>query len=257
MSRTPINVMGLAIDPIERTELVDQCVAGMPLGIVVTPNANFFVKAERDAEVRSLYNTADLRVCDSRVVARLAMVAGYRIPVVTGADLVRDIVESPRSRTLAMCMIGGRDGYQQRITEMYGLERFRQFEFPFQAHFTDEELECFCAQLDGQHAVTMICLGTPLQERLARVLRSNAGDRFPTILCVGASIDFLVGFERRAPALVSAMGLEWLFRFFQKPKRLFRRYFIENASMGKMYLRWLVEIRRARVRRDYADGAAQ
>jgi exopolysaccharide biosynthesis WecB/TagA/CpsF family protein len=223
---------------------------------VVTPNANFFVKAEREAAVRSLYSSADLSVCDSRVVARLAMVAGYRIPVVTGSDLVRDIIESPRSRTLDICMIGGRDGYQQHITETYGLERFRQFQFPFQAHFTDGELDSFCAQLDGQHAITMICLGTPLQERLASVLRAKAGDRFPTILCVGASIDFLVGFERRAPAFVSAMGLEWLFRFCQKPRRLFRRYFIENASMGKMYLRWLVETRRARGRPDYADGAA-
>ena len=256
MSQMPIDIMGIMINPIEPASVVDLCLTGTPLGVVVTPNANFFVKAERDVALRSLYNSADLRVCDSRVVARLAMVAGYHIPVVTGSDLVRDIAQSPKSRKLDICMIGGRSGDQKRVVDLYGLEQFRQFEFPFQARFTDEELERFCDKLEGRYAITLICLGTPLQERLARVLRSK-GDRFPTILCVGASVDFLVGFKRRAPGFVSMMGLEWLFRFFQEPRRLFRRYFIENASMGKMYLRWLVDTRRARLAHNYTDGGAQ
>jgi exopolysaccharide biosynthesis WecB/TagA/CpsF family protein len=233
-----IDVMGLEIDLISRSALLDSCLSRKSLGMVSTPNTNFFVKASENSDLKKIFNDADIRVCDSRVVCRLSALLGVRLPLITGSDLVNDILRSPRSKDLHICLIGGFEGYEAKVSEKFHLDHFTQIYFPFAKSFTDSELAEFGRSVSGNFDLVFICLGAPLAERLATIMRDQARNRFRTILCVGASIDFLVGSSKRAPMYLQILGLEWLYRFVSEPKRLYHRYFIENPKILILYIIW-------------------
>lgn len=77
-------------------------------------------------------------------------------------------------------------------------------------------------------AVAVLAMGMPKQERVAAMLARNCP--YPClIVCGGAILDFLGGKVTRAPELFRRFGMEWLYRLWQEPRRLFRRYVIGNA----------------------------
>lgn len=83
-------------------------------------------------------------------------------------------------------------------------------------------------------------IGTPKQDFLAQELSSFYPGSF--IVCVGAALDFLAGTKKEAPRILQEMGLEWLFRFLQEPRRLFKRYFIDSWGFVAIILRRKIEI---------------
>ena len=80
-----------------------------------------------------------------------------------------------------------------------------------------------------------IGVGTPKQDFLAQELRKTKKGAY--IICVGAALDFLAGTKKEAPKVIQNMGLEWLFRFCQEPRRLFKRYFIKSWGFFFIILR--------------------
>lgn len=75
-------------------------------------------------------------------------------------------------------------------------------------------------------SIVLLCLGHPKQELLAKELRNYdwAGSRPDWIMCVGATIDFLIGEQKRSPRVFQVIGLEWLFRLITNPKKFSSRY---------------------------------
>src|SRR5580693_1631740 len=94
-----------------------------------------------------------------------------------------------------------------------------------------------------------LAVGSPQQEALAALLQARGIAR-GMALCVGASLNFITGSEKRAPTWIQQMALEWLFRLAQDPKRLARRYLIRGP-------RFFNYMRRARFvsRRTAVSGA--
>lgn len=78
-------------------------------------------------------------------------------------------------------------------------------------------------------ALIVLGMGMPKQEAIARMLQTQLD--FPClVVCGGAIIDFLGGKTQRAPRLLRALGLEWIFRLFLEPRRLFTRYVVGNPT---------------------------
>lgn len=85
-----------------------------------------------------------------------------------------------------------------------------------------------------------IGIGTPKQDFLAQQLSvTNSG---VYILCIGAALEFLAGTKAEAPIFLQNLGMEWLFRFAQEPRRLFRRYFIDSWGFISLMLRENIEL---------------
>ncbi len=76
----------------------------------------------------------------------------------------------------------------------------------------------------------------------------------PIVMLLGASPEMHLGLIRRAPEIVQRLGFEWLFRFAQEPKRLFKRYFVDDLRFVSIVI---AERRAIRRRRDAADADAQ
>jgi exopolysaccharide biosynthesis WecB/TagA/CpsF family protein len=75
-------------------------------------------------------------------------------------------------------------------------------------------------------SIVLLCLGHPKQELLAKELKNYdwAGSRPDWIMCVGATIDFLTGEQKRAPRLFQKIGFEWFYRLIKDPNRFTKRY---------------------------------
>ena len=81
----------------------------------------------------------------------------------------------------------------------------------------------------AQPDLVIACFGCPKQEKW---IYENYQKYDATVsICAGATVDFLAGNVSRAPTWMSNHGLEWLYRFFQEPKRLFKRYFIDDVKV--------------------------
>ena len=78
----------------------------------------------------------------------------------------------------------------------------------------------------------IVCFGCPKQEKWIYE-NINKYDAKVSI-CAGATVDFLAGNMKRAPQWMSEHGLEWFYRFLQEPKRLFKRYFVNDIKILKL-----------------------
>lgn len=92
-------------------------------------------------------------------------------------------------------------------------------------YFSEDEAEAVCKAISATHAdLLLVGMGNPRQEMF--IVSNRARLNTTVTFGVGALFDFMSGSVIRAPKMVQALGLEWLFRLLQEPRRLFRRYVI-------------------------------
>jgi N-acetylglucosaminyldiphosphoundecaprenol N-acetyl-beta-D-mannosaminyltransferase len=208
---------------------------------LVTPNVDHVVRLSKQAPQasdRRAYADARWCLCDSRVLARLAAMKGVDLPVVPGSDLTvrlfADIVV-PGDR---ICLIGGDARTASDLARFYpGLDIVQHIP-PMGLRSNPRAIDAAARFAIGAAArFTLIAVGSPQQELVARAIAGMQGAR-GTGLCIGASIDFLTGRERRAPRWMQAASLEWLYRLGVAPQRMWRRYLVEGPRIFWLVWRW-------------------
>ncbi len=220
--------------------------AGAPFAYLVTPNADHLVRLARDpARYGPLYAKADWRLLDSRVVARLARVLGLAAPpVVPGSDLTPQLLERVASPGEVIAVLGGSAQTVAALQARYGLTLLHH-DPPMGFDADPVAFEAALRFIEASGArFHLLCVGSPRQEILARALAERGVAR-GTALCVGASLRFLSGEERRAPRLVQRAGFEWAWRLAQDPRRLARRYLRDDPAILGLLWRERSALRRA------------
>ena len=129
-------------------------------------------------------------------------------------------------------LIGSTDSQAQILRQRHGLTNLIHFNPPMGFIKDPAAVE---ATLDfiEQHSPFRFCLlavGCPQQEMLAKALKAR-GKAKGLALCIGASINFITGGERRAPRWMGALGFEWMFRLLQNPARLSGRYLLRGPRI--------------------------
>jgi len=125
----------------------------------------------------------------------------------------------------------------QVLRERFGLCNLHHYR-PMM-NFVDDEAEVqrcvdFVARM--QAPLVFLAVGSPQQEILAQRLQNHQG-LAGVALCVGASIDFLTGAQRRAPAAWQRFGVEWAYRLWREPRRLWRRYLVHSSRIFTLWMR--------------------
>lgn len=207
-----------------------------PYAYVITPNVDFVVQADASAATRALFDGAAMQICDSRVLRLAASILGEELVCQTGSDLVAHLMAQP-ANGLRYCLVGPdvtvlpvlRTSFPQRdLTVLPTPPRFRPGDEVWNA--------CVAAAAAAEWDILLVCLGTPKEVAFAADLASQrAGSG--VALCVGASIDFLTGNQRRAPRWMQRLALEWLFRLLSEPKRLWRRYLVDDPKFLMIVMR--------------------
>ena len=89
---------------------------------------------------------------------------------------------------------------------------------------------------DKKPDILIVCFGCPKQEKF--IYENFKSYEAKISICAGATVDFLAGTVKRAPNWMSNHGFEWLYRFFQEPSRLFKRYFVDDLKIVKLILKY-------------------
>ncbi|MBV8805453.1 MAG: WecB/TagA/CpsF family glycosyltransferase [Sinobacteraceae bacterium] len=218
-------------------------------GYVVTPNVDHLIRYYEDPTFRAQYRAADFILLDSRFAAHLVrLLKGVRLPVCTGSDLTARLLAGIVQPADRIVMIGGSTEQAQQIAAKYSLTNLRHHNPPM--GFINEPLaveECLkFIESASPFRFCFLAVGSPQQEMIAQVLRARGTAR-GLALCVGASLNFITGHEKRAPVWMQKMALEWLFRLMLNPKRLARRYLVRGPRIFAHLRRSRVVLRKAAI----------
>ena len=207
-----------------------------PYGYVVTPNVDHVIKLMDGRVEADVYRTADLKVCDSRILAHLARLRGKALAVYPGSDLTADLLASPLAGELTIGVFGPDRAAFDDLAARYPGRRFTFIDAPMLTPGTASWITAVDEAARADWDVLLACVSFPKQERFAHALRA-AGRQTGVTLCVGASVDFLTGRQQRAPRLYQRLSLEWLHRLMSQPRRMFRRYVLEGPAIFGLFLR--------------------
>ena len=202
-------------------------------GYVVTPNADHLLRYYEDQSFRSLYRSAAYVLLDSRAVAlALRMLTGEHFPVCPGSELTVELLRSVARPADRILLIGGGEAQARHIATTYGLANVRHHNPPMgfidDATATESCLGFIEAQ--SPFRFCFLAVGSPQQEAIAQRLQARGKAR-GLVLCVGAALNFIGGFERRAPRWMQRLALEWLYRLLQDPRRMARRYLLRGPRI--------------------------
>lgn len=193
-----------------------------------TLNLDHIVKRRDDPAFRAAYEAATFVSADGAPVALLARRGHPAIRRTTGADLVEPLAAEAAREGVPIGLFGSTAETlalaAQHLAEIApGLVIAHREAPPMGFDPTSPAAEEAATRLaDSGARIVLVALGAPKQE----LFSAHARQRHPQLglVCIGAALDFLAGTEKRAPSLMQASGLEWLWRLSANPRRLGRRY---------------------------------
>lgn len=211
---------------------------------VVTPNVDHVVMLfpvhddDRAVQFRAAYGAAALRVCDSRILRALAKLRGINIETVPGSDLSAKLFREIFTAEHKVAIIGGDIGTIPDLQQIYPGRDYVQHIPPMGILSNQPAIDAVIKFIEDERAdFTLFAIGAPQSEIIARLCLSGKRARGVGI-CIGASIEFLLGKKARAPKWMQNLGLEWAFRLLSEPRRLWRRYLVDGPRIFTMVAKW-------------------
>lgn len=198
---------------------------------ICAANVHMLMEARDNPDFREIVNSADMVTPDGMPLVWMLRLKGHKgQPRVYGPTLMLHVLEMAAQRGIPVGFYGGEADVVEKLVQRMG-ERFQDLKVtyayspPFRELTPEEDAE-ICQQIQDSGArLLFVGLGCPKQERWMAAHR----DRIPVVMIgVGAAFDFHAGVLRQAPDWIQGIGLEWLYRFFQEPGRLWKRYLIHN-----------------------------
>ena len=230
-----VNVLGVgvsAIDMNKALEQIDEWVRNGERRYVCVCPVHSIMECRRSAEVRHVFNSAGMVTPDGMPLVWVAHASGHpEVSRVYGPDLMlAELAASERTGHRHFFYGGGR-GVAQRLAERMkarfpGLAIAGVYEPPYaplDRLCTDEMASIINA---AQPDVVWIGMSSPKQDRWMARMRDRLDAA--VLIAVGAAFDFHSGAVKQAPVWMQRSGLEWVYRLATDPRRLWRRYLVDN-----------------------------
>lgn len=228
-----LNIDAYAITESELMEGLDKNLSGEGgNGVLITPNLDHLVKLQKDEEFYHCYQQAEWIVCDSKILCLFSKLLPKSFPeAIPGSSFFTHFYEAHKDDlNCKIYLLGAMDGValkaQERINKRMGREIVVGAYSPSYGFEKkqDENEEIYKMINDSGANVVLVGVGAPKQEKWIAKHR----EKMPNVkiwMALGATIDFESGTLSRAPKWVQACYMEWLYRIFCDPKRMFKRYF--------------------------------
>jgi len=246
-----VNILGVGVSAVNMTmalDIIDGWVARRDPHYVCVTGVHGVMESQQDEHLRHIHNQAGLVTPDGMPLVWLSRLKGHRhVDRVYGPDLMLALCEQSVARGYRHFFYGGEGGVPEQLAanlqlRFPGLQVAGIHSPPFRPLTREEDEQV--AQMLNQAAPDIVWVGlsTPKQERwmAAHVGRVEA----PVFIGVGAAFDFLAGRKRQAPRWMQRNGLEWLFRLLTEPRRLWRRYLVNNPLFVLLVLAQALGLRR-------------
>ncbi|MGN9282675.1 WecB/TagA/CpsF family glycosyltransferase [Holdemanella porci] len=234
-----IKFMNTDIDNLTMAETlneIDKLIQKKNCSYVVTPNVDHIVRLEKDEELQKVYKNASLILTDGKPLIWISK--WYKTPIkekISGSDLFPRVCQLAANKNYTMYLLGAAEGVAdtaaRNLMKKYpGLNIVGTYSPPFGFEKNEQEMNKIKTQIQDVHPdILIVGLGCPKQEKFMYYHCKELG--VPISFGLGASIDFEAGNIKRAPKWMSNHGLEWLYRFSKEPKRLFKRYFVDDLKI--------------------------
>ena len=205
-------------------------------------------EAQHDPSFKQILNSADLVVADGMPLVWLGRWQGHAMRRrVYGPELMETFCRKT-GPLYQHYFYGGAPGVADRLAailkQRYGVRTVGTYSPPFRPLAAEEKVEVNRRIQAAAPDVVWVGLSTPKQERW--MYEHGKCLKVPIMLGVGAAFDFFTGRVRQAPEWMREHGLEWLFRLWQEPKRLWRRYLVLNTQFVFLVFLELLGLHRKR-----------
>lgn len=249
-----IALRGLRIDPLTEDQAVDRLFGSLVAGrggVVLTPNLDHLRRYTRQPKVRPAYAKADLVLADGMPLVWASRIQGTPLPErVAGSDLIWTVAQRAAELGKSLFLLGGAPAVAQ-VAARQLVRRFPNlhivgYHCPPYGFLEDELQMCFVRKevYGADPDIVFLGLPSPTAELVIEQLQPMLASTW--FLGLGVSLSFVSGDVRRAPRLIRHIGLEWLWRLCQEPRRLSRRYLIDGLPFSlsvfgaAMLTRWRV-----------------
>lgn len=242
-----IEMMGCKVDNLSMEETLQTIEgfihSGKPHQHVVV-NVDKLVKASRDPELRQIINDCALINADGMPVVWASRLLGKGLKErVAGVDLFESLMQRSAEKGWRVFLLGAREEVVSGVSTIY------QKKYPGltiagyrNGYWKPEEEVGVVEQVKAARAdLLFVAISSPKKEQFLG--KYQAEMQIPFAMGVGGTFDVAVGKVKRAPVWMQKSGLEWFYRFLQEPRRMFKRYFIDDMAFF-----WLL-LREARARR--------
>lgn len=229
--------MGEALDAMEQLIRDD---AG---SYVVTPNVDHIVRLETDKNLQNVYANASLILTDGKPLIWIAKWYGTPIKEkISGSDLFPRLCERAAQKGYRMFFLGAAEGVAataaKNLAAKYsGLQVVGTYSPPFGFEKDEQELLKIRDMIrEAAPHILIVGLGCPKQE--IYMYKHCKELKVPLSLGLGASLDFEAGNVKRAPRWMADNGLEWLYRITQEPKRMAKRYLVDDLKIFGLAMKY-------------------
>jgi N-acetylglucosaminyldiphosphoundecaprenol N-acetyl-beta-D-mannosaminyltransferase len=230
-----VDVLGVGVSAINMANALDAIedwIGRREQHYVCVTGVHGIMESQRDERLKEIHNRAGLVTPDGMPLVWLSRWKGYGwVERVYGPDLMLAVCEQSQSKGYRQYFYGGADGVPEKLADRLtrrfpAMQAVGMYSPPYRCLTPEEDESVIKAINQAKPDIVWVGLSTPKQEYWMHqhIGRINA----PVMIGVGAAFDFHAGLKKQAPGWMQQSGLEWCFRLLTEPKRLWRRYLINN-----------------------------
>jgi N-acetylglucosaminyldiphosphoundecaprenol N-acetyl-beta-D-mannosaminyltransferase len=238
-----VSVLGTPIDNLNMQETLDRISRAIHdckhLHHTVV-NAGKIVSMQKDPQLRESVVNADIINADGQGVVWASRLLGRPLKErVAGIDLMEQLVEVAYRDHYKVFFLGAKEDIVKSVVDHYSKIYSPEIIAGYRnGYFKKEDERDIARQIaDSGANILFVAISSPTKENFLFQNREIL-QKVNFIMGVGGSFDVVSGLVKRAPDWMQKAGLEWLYRVYQEPKRMFRRYLVGNTKFILLVLKY-------------------
>lgn len=220
MDRDLVKILGFNVDKFTFEEAVDY--ATTHSGQIVTINPEMISTAQKDSELATIINNAELVVPDGIGVQMGLKLLGENVSRIAGVELGKNLIIKFSNNNKSVAMVGAKpEVIDLAVKNLKNEIPNLNIVYKHDGYFDDQN-KIIERLVEAQPNLVLVALGSPKQEFFIDTLKKRLPNS--VMIGLGGSFDVWAGVVNRAPVIYQKLGLEWLYRTVKEPKR-FKRIF--------------------------------
>lgn len=228
-----VKILNVEIQNITEHELLQQ----LKRGVLITPNVDQMVKLQKDWEFYEIVKKAEWVVCDSKILLLCSKLLGTPLKeAILGSGFFPHFYMYHKDDAdCKIFLLGSMEGVAKKAMENINQKVGREivvgaYSPAYGFEKKQEENEAIYRMINDSSAnVVLVGVGCPKQKKWIDAHKAQ----MPGVdlwMALGATIDFEAGNVKRAPKWVQKIAMEWFYRFLMEPRRMFKRYFVDDPK---------------------------
>lgn len=226
-----VKILGVRINTYTKSQvfsIVESFIRSKKPHLIWTANVDHLIKLTRDGQFRDIYEAADLVMADGMPLVWVSRLFGSSLPErVTGIGFLEEFAPIAEKRGYIYFFLGGNEATLDKAKDVLQENNPNLRIFTYAPSYSElwskkENDAIVSAIKKADPDILFVGVGAPKQEKW--IYRNLKKLNVPVAMGVGGAFEMVAGVKKRAPYWMQHIGLEWLFRLIQDPRRLWKRY---------------------------------